>query len=334
MSCFIIAEIGVNHNGDKKLAIDLIDIAKKAGANAVKFQTFKSELLVTETAPTAQYQKKNTSEETQYKMLKKLELSHDCFKNIKKYCDEIKIEFISTPFDCESAIFLDNIGVNTFKIGSGDLTNFPLLKKVALTKKKIILSTGMSTFEEVEKSINYIKLNGNKNIVLLHCVSAYPTVNKDVNLKCIKTLSKLGLEVGFSDHTTDEYAAISAISIGASYIEKHITLDNNLPGPDHKASLNPEKFIWFCKKIRDTEELLGDGIKRCMPSEIENKKVARRSLAASRDIKSGEIIKEDMLISLRPDIGISAIHFEDIIGKICINDINQYNFLTYSNIKI
>lgn len=331
---FIIAEIGVNHNGNEKIAIELIDVAKKAGANSVKFQTFKSELLVKKDTLTAEYQEKNTSEKTQYNMLKKLELSDNSFKNIKDYCDKIQIEFISTPFDCKNVEFLNSLNVKTFKIGSGDLTNYPLLKAVALTKKKIILSTGMSCLEEVIKAVEFIIKYKNKNIIILHCISSYPTTNRDVNLRCIETLKKQfkSLDIGFSDHTIDEYAAISAVSLGATYIEKHITLDNNLHGPDHIASLNPEKFIYFCKKIRDTEELLGDGIKRCMSSEIKNREVARRSLATSRNIKKGEVITEEMLISLRPNSGISPIYFENIIGKICQMDINKNLFLTYKHI--
>ena len=240
---YILAEVGVNHNGSLDIAYKLIDLAIKSGANGVKFQTFNSDKLAVPNAKKAEYQKVNTkNDDSQLSMLKKLELSYEDFSKLSAYCNDKNIEFISTPFDLESAEFLNSINVDTFKIGSGDLTNFPLLKKVASFKKKIILSTGMGSLEEVENSVNYLKKNGCEELVLLHCVSCYPTQNEDLNLKCIQTMkNKFNIDVGFSDHTIDFKASLYAVCLGANYIEKHYTIDKEMEGPDHKASLNPEE---------------------------------------------------------------------------------------------
>ena len=270
---YILAEAGVNHNGSLKLAYEMVDIAKTSGANAVKFQTFISEKVMTPDAEKAEYQKVNTkNNDSQISMVKKLELSFDDFTKLSAYCIEKQIEFISTPFDLESAEYLNSINVHTFKIGSGDLTNFPLLKKVASFKKKIILSTGMGSMEEVENSVNYLKKNGCEELVLLHCVSCYPTQNEDLNLKCIQTMkNKFNIDVGFSDHTIDFKASLYAICMGANYIEKHYTLDKEMEGPDHKASLNPEELNEFVSLIRECEVIMGDGIKKCRDAELKYK---------------------------------------------------------------
>jgi len=329
---YILAEAGVNHNGSLKLAYEMVDIAKTSGANAVKFQTFISEKVMTPDAEKAEYQKVNTkNNDSQISMVKKLELSFDDFTKLSAYCIEKQIEFISTPFDLESAEYLNSINVHTFKIGSGDLTNFPLLKKVASFKKKIILSTGMGSMEEVENSVNYLKKNGCEELVLLHCVSCYPTQNEDLNLKCIQTMkNKFNIDVGFSDHTIDFKASLYAICMGANYIEKHYTLDKEMEGPDHKASLNPEELNEFVSLIRECEVIMGDGIKKCRDAELNTKSVARRSLYFSRAMKKGDIINEDDLIPLRPNSGICASHFEEFIGKTLLVDVSYLTPLTYN----
>lgn len=331
--CFIIAEVGVNHNGDESLAIQLVDVAIECGANAVKFQTFNSIHLVSSDAPTAEYQKTNSGDDNQLLMLQKLELSKESFKRIKEYCDSKNILFISTPFDLGSVDLLDMIGVDTFKIASGDLTHYQLLKHIALKNKKIILSTGMSNLEEVKAAVTYIKSQNNAYITLLHCISSYPTIAEETNLLSIKTLKDCfpDLEVGFSDHTEGNLAAIISLALGASVIEKHITLDNNLHGPDHKMSMNPEKFRKYIQKIRLTEKMLGDGIKRCMPSEFKNKYLARRSIAVKKGLKRGTVISQEDLISLRPDLNICGNHFEEIVGKRLIKDKKENEFLNWDD---
>lgn len=331
---YILAEVGVNHNGSLDIAYKLIDLAIKSGANGVKFQTFNSDKLAAPNAEKAEYQKVNTkNDDSQLSMLKKLELSYEDFSKLSAYCSDKKIEFISTPFDLESAEFLNSINVDTFKIGSGDLTNFPLLKKVASFKKKIILSTGMGSMNEVENSVDYLKKNGCEELVLLHCVSCYPTQNEDLNLKCIQTMkNKFNIDVGFSDHTIDFKASLYAVCLGANYIEKHYTIDKEMEGPDHKASLNPEELNEFVSLIRECEVIMGDGIKKCRDAELNTKSVARRSLYFSRSMKKGDIITEDDLIPLRPNSGICASNFEEFIGKTLEIDVNKHDLVTYVQI--
>jgi N,N'-diacetyllegionaminate synthase len=334
---YIIAEAGVNHNGSLDLALELVNIAAKSGANAIKFQTFKSEKLSSKNAKKAKYQKKNlnTNNNSQLEMLKKLELSYDDFRLIFNKCKEKNIDFISTPFDLDSVDFLEELGVDIYKISSGDLTNYLLLKKVAEKGKKIILSTGMGSMDEVIDSVNFIKKNGCINIVVLHCVSCYPTAHKDLNLKCIKTMKeKLNLETGFSDHTEDYKASIYSVLLGAKYIEKHFTIDKNMKGPDHKASLNPEELNIFVSLIRECEIIMGDGVKLCKDSELNTKSVIRRSLFFNRDMKEGEIIEEKDLIALRPYDGICASKFENYIGKKLLKDVSKYTKLSNNLIEL
>ena len=328
---YIIAEVGVNHNGSLDLALKLVDIAAKSGANAVKFQTFKSEKLSSKNAKKAEYQKKNlnTNNDSQLDMLKKIELSYHDFRLVFNRCKEKNIDFISTPFDLESVDFLEELGVDIYKIGSGDLTNYLLLKKVAEKGKKIILSTGMGSMEEVTNSVNFIKKNGCTDIVVLHCVSCYPTMHEDLNLKCIKTMKeKLNLEIGFSDHTEDYKASIYSVLLGAKYIEKHFTIDKNMKGPDHKASLNPNELIEFVSLIKECDIIMGDGVKVCKDSELNTRSVARRSLFFNRDMKAGEIIEEKDLIALRPYDGICVSKLENYIGKKLSKDANKYTKLS------
>ena len=328
---FVIAEIGVNHNGSLDLAYKLIDIAVDAGANAVKFQTFNSENLCSKKTNLAKYQKK-TNATSQNELLKNLELSYDDFKLIYNYCIDKNIEFISTPFDINAVEFLDKLGVNTYKVGSGDLTNFLLLKKIAKTGKKLILSTGMSSQQEVENSVRFLKNNGSNEIIILHCVSSYPTSNEDLNLNCIKTIQKnTNCEVGFSDHTVDYKASLYSILLGATYIEKHFTLDKNMEGPDHKASLNPDELKEFIRLIRECDSIKGDGIKKCRTSELENRTLVRRSLFLNKEKLINEIIQEEDLIALRPNNGICVSNYEKIIGKKLNKSLEKGSKLSYSD---
>jgi len=332
---FIIAEVGVNHNGSLDLAYQLIDVAKESGADAVKFQTFKAENVVSRLADKAEYQKKTTSsDKSQLEMIKKLELSFDDFVKLKKYCDKKEIMFLSTPFDHQSIDFLYDL-VGIYKIPSGEIINYPYLKHIAAKNKPIIMSTGMANLGEVEEAINTIRsVNSESQITLLHCTTNYPTPYKEVNLKAMQTLAvAFKLPVGYSDHTLGIEVPIAAVAMGAKIIEKHFTLDKNLPGPDHKASLEPDELKEMVKAIRNIEKALGDGIKKPDKSEIEIMKVARRSLIASRDIKAGEITKESDIAIKRPGTGILPKFKEIVIGMKLINDIRQDEPFRWENFK-
>jgi len=332
---FIIAEAGVNHNGSLDLAYQLIDVAKDAGADAVKFQTFKADNVVSKLADKAEYQKKTTgSNKSQLEMIKKLELSFEDFVKLKKYCDKKGIMFLSTPFDYESVDFLEKL-VPLYKVGSGEITNLPFLGYIGKKRKPIILSTGMANLGEVEEAINTIrKVNLNADISLLHCTTNYPTSYEEVNLKAMQTLvAVFKLPVGYSDHTLGMEVPIAAVAMGAKIIEKHFTLDKNLPGPDHKASLEPVELKKMVKAIRNIEVALGDGIKKPNKSEIEIMKVARRSLIALRDIRVGEIIKESDIAIKRPGTGIQPKFKDIVIGMKLINDIKQDEPFRWENFK-
>lgn len=311
MKTFIIAEAGVNHNGDIDTALRLVDMAKKAGADAIKFQTFKSERLVAFSTPKAKYQKANTgSNESQLEMLKRLELTNDNFKRLFSYCRKKGIIFISTAFDENGADMLGRLGMNIFKIPSGEITNKPLIQHIAAKNKPIILSTGMSYLNEVEKAVRWIydiwnKSGFNQQLTLLHCVSNYPAHAEDVNLYAMNTLkTAFGLSVGYSDHTLGMEMPIAAVAMGAKVIEKHFTLDRNMKGPDHKASLEPDELKAMVKAIRNVERAMGNGIKRPAESEEETRIIARRSLVAKRDIKKGDVIRSGDIIIKRPGSGI------------------------------
>lgn len=315
--CFIIAEAGVNHNGDINLAKRLIDVAVEAGADAVKFQTFHAENVVTSTADKAEYQKSTTSaDETQYEMIKKLELPDECFKDLSDYAKKCGIIFLSTPFDEESVDLLDQIGVPAYKIPSGEITNCPLLKKIAKKIKPVILSTGMSTLGEVEEAFNYLKKNGVRNIILLHCTTSYPAPPHSVNLRAMKALQcAFSVPVGYSDHTEGITIPIAAVALGASVIEKHFTLDRTLPGPDHLASLEPDELKAMVKAIRDVELAAGDGVKKPDRKEEEIKKIARKSIVAKFDIPVGSFLTKDVLAIKRPGNGIESRYLESLFQK-------------------
>jgi len=331
---FIVAEAGVNHNGNVELAKRLIDVARDAGADAVKFQTFKAENVVTRNAPKAEYQVKNTkSNDSQYDMIKKLELSEDEFKEIYKYARKKEITFLSTPFDFESVDFLDELGIPAFKVSSTDLTNLPLLEYIAEKRRPIILSTGMGTLGEIEEAINTIKNAGNEDIILLHCITSYPAKFESLNLRAIQTLREaFKLPVGFSDHSLGIYAPVAAVALGAVVIEKHFTLDRNLPGPDHKASLEPHELREMVRAIRLIEKALGDGVKKPTLEEEEIKKLVRRSLVAKINIPKGTVITKDMIAIKRPATGIEPKYFYKVTGMKAKKDIKKDEVLTWDSL--
>ena len=322
MSVFIIAEIGVNHNGDLNLAKKMILEAKKAGVDAVKFQSFKADKLVSKDAKKADYQIKNTEkDESQYNMIKKLELTEQDHIYLKNICDEENIKFLSSPFDIENAQLLVSLGIDIVKIPSGEITNLPYLEAIGKIYKNIILSTGMSNLEEVKEAINILNKYGEKNITVLHCNTEYPTPMEDVNLMAIKTMeNELKLPIGYSDHTDGIEVAIGAVAIGATVIEKHFTLDKNLEGPDHKASLEPNELKQMVDCIRNIEKALGSGIKIPSKSEQKNIVIARKSIVAKCAISKGEKFTEDNLAIKRPGDGISPMKWYDVLGQVAKRD--------------
>ncbi len=321
----IIAEAGVNHNGSIELAKKLIDSAAESGADYVKFQTFKTELAISKHAEKAKYQQKNTgNNESQFDMVKKLELSFDQFKELKKYCEQKGIKFLSTGFDLPSIEFLNSLNLDVFKIPSGEITNYPYLKKIGKLGKKIILSTGMATIGEIEDALDILIKAGTlkENITILHANTEYPTPMEDVNLKAMQTIAcTFDINVGYSDHTLGIEVPIAAVAMGATVIEKHFTLDRNLTGPDHLASLEPHELKAMVKAIRNIELAMGNGIKKPSPSESKNIAIARKSIVASCNIKKGEVFTEKNITVKRPGNGISPMMWNDIIGKKAL-----YNF--------
>ena len=315
MGVYIIAEAGVNHNGSFGLACKLVDAAKEAGADCIKFQTFKAEKLVSRSAQKAAYQKENTDDGSQQDMLKKLELSFDEFLALKAYCDKANIAFLSTPFDFDSLEFLNTIDMPFWKIPSGEVTNYPYLVALARTQKPIVMSTGMCTMEEIAAAVDVLKKNGTKELTLLHCNTEYPTPFEDVNLCAMQHIARtFEVPVGYSDHTRGIEVPIAAVALGATVIEKHFTLDKNMEGPDHKASLEPQELTRMVAAIRNIELALGDGVKRPSPSEQKNKPVARKSIVAQRAIEKGELLTEENLTVKRPGEGISPMEWEQIVG--------------------
>lgn len=314
--CFIIAEAGVNHNGRVALAHRLVDAAAKAGADAVKFQTFKAEKLVTRSAPQAEYQKHNTGKvESQYDMLKRLELSAENHRKIASYCRKRKIIFLSTPFDEESADLLETLNVPAFKIGSGELTNLPFLCHVARKKKPMIISTGMATSAEVKEAIKAVRDAGNDQIVLLHCVSSYPAEARWANLRAIQSMQKqFGLPVGYSDHTIGNETALAAVALGACVIEKHFTIDRNLPGPDQKLSLEPVELQTLACGIRIVESAMGSGVKQPVKEEKPVAALVRRSLVAACDIPAGILLAGKHIAVKRPGTGLPPAMLTKLIG--------------------
>jgi N-acetylneuraminate synthase len=326
----VIAEIGVNHNGDVRLAQQLVDLAAAAGADAVKVQTFTAAGLVTPTSPKAVYQTETTSAtESQLEMLRGLELSEDAHWELKQHCHRAGLMFLSTPFDSAAADLLEQLDVPAFKISSGDVTNLPLLEHVAGKGRPIILSTGMSNIEEVADAVKAIRNAGCEQLVLLHCVSNYPASVSDVNLRAMQTMAEaFRVPVGYSDHTTGIDISIAAVALGACVIEKHFTLDRNLPGPDHRASLEPDELRALIQGVRRVEAALGDGQKVPADSELDTARVARRSLVAAENIYAGTRILREMIAAKRPGTGLSPTKLSVIVGRTALVDIVAGSMLT------
>lgn len=325
MSVLIIAEAGVNHNGNLDLALKMVDEAKRTGADIVKFQTAIPEKVISKYADKAEYQKKTTgNEESQLEMCKRIHLKLSDYDIIKKYCEEVGIEFLSTPFDLESIDYLEKLGMRLWKIPSGEITNLPYLIKIAKTGRPVIMSTGMAELKEVEEAVNVLKENGAGEITLLHCTTEYPAPFESVNLRAMTTLrEKFGTEVGYSDHTVGFEAAVAAAVLGASVIEKHFTLNHNMEGPDHKASLEPEEFEVMVNNIRLIEKALGDGVKQPAEAEKKNIAIARKSIVAAKDIKKGEIFTEDNITTKRPGSGISPMKWFEVLGTEAVRDFGE-----------
>ena len=328
---FIIAEAGVNHNGDIKLAKELIDVAVNAGVDAVKFQTWKTELLVSKKAEMANYQKENTGiVESQYQMLKKLELSYDEFIELKAYCDSKKILFLSTPDEEESADFLNELQ-QIFKIGSAELTNFPFLRHIASFGKNVIISTGMGTMDEIDLALKCLMNSGlsREQITVLHATTQYPTPMVEVNLKAMLSIrDKFDVKIGYSDHTLGIEVPIAAVALGARIIEKHYTLDTNLPGPDHKASLNPLELKQMVKAIRNIEIALGNGQKEPTESELLNKEIVRKCIVALCDIKKNNILDDKNIGLRRITGGIASIEWDNILGQKAERDFKEGDLIS------
>ncbi len=321
----IIAEAGVNHNGSIEAAKQLVDVAKDAGADYVKFQTFKSEKLVSKNAKQAEYQQKNIGKqgESQFEMLKKLELSEDEHKELIDYCKKKGILFLSTAFDMDSVEFLHSLKLGLWKVSSGEVTNYPYLRKIAQYQEPVILSTGMCEMSDIEAAIKVLVENGLSidQITVLHCNTEYPTPFKDVNLKAMLTIgNKFGVQIGYSDHTMSIEVPIAAVALGAKVIEKHFTLDKKMEGPDHKASLAPNELKAMVNAIRNIELALGTGHKSITESERKNIEAARKSIVASRQIKKGELFTEENLTIKRPGTGISPMKWDEVIGQIAKRD--------------
>ena len=338
-SVFIIAEAGVNHNGNVSLAKKLVDVAKKAGADAVKFQTFKSEDLVTNNAKMAEYAKKNTKKiESQITMLKRLELPNRDFVELKKYCDRKGIIFLSTPHTESVIDFLDSL-MPAFKIASGDLTNLPLIEKMAKKKKWIILFTGLVNLQEIREAFAAIRKFSKKKISLLHCTANYPCPINQVNLRAMISLQKkfekkfAPLEIGYSDHTQGIMVSVAAVAMGACVLEKHFTLDRTLPGPDHKASLEPQELEAMVEAVRNIEIALGDGVKKPTESENKIKEIARKSIITNRDIKKGQTIKREMLAIKRPGTGIAPKYVGRVMGMTARKNLRKGVIMRFKDLK-
>lgn len=319
-ACRIIAEAGVNHNGSPELAFRLVDAAVEAGADVIKFQTFKADALVDKTAVKAAYQARATGGgESQHAMLKRLELSDATFRDLAAYCLERGITFLSTPFDVEAARFLAGLGVSLLKIPSGEITNLPYLRALGGMGLPVILSTGMADLGEVEAALNVLAAAGCPwtRIVLLHCTTAYPTPLEEVNLLAMRTLGAAfpGVEIGYSDHTEGIAVPVAAVAMGARVIEKHFTLDRNMAGPDHRASLEPAALADMVRAVRAVETAMGDGVKRPTATELQNRRVARKSLVAARDIPRGATIVAADLAAKRPGSGMSPMRWDDVVGS-------------------
>lgn len=334
----IIAEAGVNHNGDINLAKKLIDIASDSGADFIKFQSFKAEKISAENAKKADYQIENSinKKETQFEMLKRLELSEKEHLELIKYSKKKKINFFSTAFDVDGLVYLDSLNFNFFKIPSGEINNYVYLKKLSEIGKPVILSTGMANLEEIKAAIQVLisKKLSKKDIIILHCNTAYPTPHDDVNLKAMLTIkNEFGIDVGYSDHTLGIEVPIAAVALGAKVIEKHFTISRKLNGPDHAASLEPQELKAMIDAIRNVEKAMsGSGIKEASPSEKKNINIARKSIHLFKDLSRGSIINESDIIPLRPGDGISPMDWNKVIGKIVVRDLKKFDKITWTDL--
>ena len=331
---FIIAEAGINHNGDMEIARKLIDVAVEAGAHAVKFQTINADKLTSADAPKAAYQLENTgNQESQHDMLQRVELTWDDHKMLQSYCNERGIIFISSPFDEESIDLLDRLEVPAFKVPSGESINLPYLRRMARKNRPIILSTGMSNLAEVDEAVRTINAEGNEQVIVLHCVSNYPASPASVNLKAMATMSSaLGVLTGFSDHTLGTEIPIASAALGAVVIEKHFTLDRNMEGPDHLASLEPDELAEMVRTIRNVKSALGNGIKRSVEEEEDTRLIARKSLHAGIDMEAGHTLAGEDLISLRPGTGILPNMLDVVLGRHLNNPVKKGQMLTWDNL--
>jgi N-acetylneuraminate synthase len=334
-SCFIIAEAGVNHDGDLNKALDLVDLAADAGADAVKFQTFSADRLVTTAAQKAEYQQRVTDPaESQYAMLKRLELSDDAHRVLLERARERGIEFLSTPFDEASCDFLDNLGICRFKVPSGELTNLPYLRHLARKGRPLILSTGMATLGEVERALDVVRGAGAVDVVVLHCTSSYPTHIDDVNLLAMVTMrAAFGVPTGYSDHTIGIEISLAAAALGAVVLEKHITLDASAPGPDHAASLEPAQLHALVRGVRNIERSLGDGVKRPTRAELEVARAARKSIVAARAIAAGQRIEEGDLTLRRAGYGLGAEVLPIVVGRKVRGDVSAGEVLELDDLE-
>lgn len=340
MKCIIIAEAGVNHNGSVAVARQLVDAAAQAGADVVKFQTFRADKLASPVAPKAEYMRRNEQErpagESMYELLRRLELPEQAYAEIWRHCRDARIQFLSTPFDLDSIALLQQLGVAFWKIPSGEITNLPYLRAIARTGKPVVLSTGMSVLREVEEAVRVLELGGVRrgDITLLHCNTAYPTPLEDANVRAMVTLREaFGLRVGYSDHTPGIEAALAAVALGAEVIEKHFTLDRNMEGPDHKASLEPDELTALVRSVRKVELCLGTGRKEASASEAGNAAVARKSLHVRRDLPSGHVLAEVDLEPLRPGDGISPMAIGEVVGRVARNALPAGRKLEWGDLR-
>lgn len=332
--CFVIAEAGVNHNGDLELAHRLVDAAADAGADAVKFQAFRADDVAAESAPAAEYQRRTAGAESQRELLRGLELDAAAFAELKDHAEERGLVFLATPFDAWSVELLDRLGVAAYKIASPDVVNTLLLQDVGRRARPVILSTGTAVLEEVETAVRTLGESGASDIVVLHCVSAYPAPADEANLRAMETMrGALDVPVGFSDHTQGDEVALAAVALGASALEKHFTLDRSLPGPDHSSSLEPDELAAFVARVRRVESALGDGVKAPTPAERENADAIRRSLAAVEDLPGGTVLTEAMLTALRPGTGIPVARISDVLGRRLRRSLARHELLDLADVE-
>jgi N-acetylneuraminate synthase/N,N'-diacetyllegionaminate synthase len=331
---FIVAEAGSNHDGKLEQAKQLVDVAANAGADAVKFQTFSADKIIAKTGPKAGYMEKVSEKESVYEIFKRIELPREWHRELAEYARKRGLIFLSSPFDEEAADLLDELGVPAFKVASGELTNFPLIKYMARREKPMIVSTGAATMDEVNEAVSVIRGTGNKKIVLLHCVANYPAAPEDANLLAMSALKqKFKLPVGYSDHTLGTLASLAAVALGAVMVEKHFTLSRKLPGPDHFYAVEPNELKAMVEGIRAVEKMRGTPIKKPVKAEREIRKLARRSVFAKVDIPAGSIIEKEMLVTLRPAIGLEPKYLESIVGKKAKKTIKRYEAITWEKIK-